>query len=135
MTNSNGSARVSYSTVPVKSWSHRIEVFRDGYVPKDLSWSEHQQDRLEEIPESYTVKLDQAVTIGGVVVDEQSVPVEGARVVFSVSGPVASRARTFRTDRVQACAPSVPGGVVGAGLSGCTELRPCFQEFLKTSWH
>ena len=67
----NGAARVAYSTVPVKFWSHRIEIFRDGYVPKYVSWSEYQQDRIEEIPADYTVRLQSAVTIGGVVLDEQ----------------------------------------------------------------
>ena len=97
LTDPNGFARVIYSTIPVKSWSHRIEVFRDGYVPRYLSWSEHQQDRMEEIPASYILKLEPAVTIGGGVVDEQDLPVRGARVVFSVSGPTPSRARERRT--------------------------------------
>jgi RNA polymerase sigma factor (sigma-70 family) len=92
VTDANGAARVTYSTVPEKFWSHRIEIFRDGYVPKYVSWSEFQQDRIEEIPAEYTVRLQSAVTIGGVVLDEQNNPVPDARVVFSVPGPV-SRSR------------------------------------------
>jgi hypothetical protein len=53
-----------FDQMPLKlvSWSHRIEIFRDGYVPKYVSWSEHQQDRIEEMPAEYTVQLDPAVT-------------------------------------------------------------------------
>src|SRR5207248_2396755 len=62
------------------------EIFRDGYVPKYLSWSESQQDDIGEIPPEYTVKIDQAVMIGGVVKDDKDAPIPDARVVFSVSG-------------------------------------------------
>ena len=93
ITDTNGAARVAYSTVPVRFWSHRIEIFRDGYVPKYLSWSEYQEDRIDEIPADYTLRLQPAVTIGGVVLDEQDGSVPEARVVFSVSGPVPTRSR------------------------------------------
>jgi hypothetical protein len=93
VTDAQGSGLISYSPEPVKSWSHQIEIFRDGYVPKYVSWSEYQQDHIDEIPDEYTAKLDPAVTIGGVVVDEQDMPIPGMKIVFSVSGPIASRAR------------------------------------------
>ncbi|MBI3415427.1 MAG: sigma-70 family RNA polymerase sigma factor [Verrucomicrobia bacterium] len=92
-TDANGLARVTYSPIAAKWWSHRVEIFCNGYVPKYVSWSDHQQDRVDEIPNEYTVKLDSAVTIGGFVLDQQDAPISGARVVFSVSGPVASLAR------------------------------------------
>jgi RNA polymerase sigma factor (sigma-70 family) len=93
LTDAQGTSAISYSPIPVRSWSLHIEIFRDGYVPKYLSWSESQQDHIDEIPDEYTFKLDPAVTIGGVVVDEQNTPVPGVRVVFTASGPTASRAR------------------------------------------
>ena len=94
-TDAQGAGTIFYSPIPVKYWSHRIEIFRDSYVPKYVSWSESQQDRIDEIPGEYTVKIDRAVTIGGTVMDEQEMPVPGVRVVFSVSGASvgASRAR------------------------------------------
>jgi RNA polymerase sigma factor (sigma-70 family) len=92
-TDAKGIGAVAYSPDPVSYWSHRVEIFRDGYVPKFVSWSESQQDRMDEIPPEYTAKVDPAVTIGGVVVDEQNAPIPGARVVFSVSGPTQSRSR------------------------------------------
>lgn len=93
VTDAEGASRVAYSMEPVKSWSHRIEIFRDGYVPKFVSWSESQLDRMDDIPDEYTAKVDPAVRIGGKVVDETNTPVPGMRVVFSVSGPIASRSR------------------------------------------
>jgi RNA polymerase sigma factor (sigma-70 family) len=92
-TDAQGNSPVSYSSVAVKHWSHRIEVFQDGYVPKYVSWSETQGDQIDEIPAECTVKVDRAVTIGGSVIDEQSAPVPGMRVVFSVMGPTDSQSR------------------------------------------
>ena len=89
----NGVGLIFYSPDPLSNWSHRIEVFRDGYVPKFVSWSEYQQDRFEEIPADYTIKADPAVTIGGIVTDEEGNPVPEARIVFSMSGPTQSRSR------------------------------------------
>ena len=34
VTDAQGSGLISYAREPVKSWSHRIEIFRDGYVPR-----------------------------------------------------------------------------------------------------
>jgi len=98
-TDIQGSSRLSYATEPVESWSHQIEIFHDGYVPKFLSWSEDQQDHIDEIPDEYTVKVDPAVTIGGVVINEQDVPIAGMKVVFSVSGPSPYLARERLTMR------------------------------------
>jgi RNA polymerase sigma factor (sigma-70 family) len=92
-TDAKGVGVIRYSPDPVRYWSHRIEIFRDGYVPKFVSWSEYQQDGIDEIPAEYTARVDPAVKIGGAVLDEQGAPVPGARVVFSVSGPTQSRSR------------------------------------------
>src|SRR6266581_969858 len=37
-TDAQGTGTIFYSPIPVKYWSHRIEIFRDGYVPKYVSW-------------------------------------------------------------------------------------------------
>jgi RNA polymerase sigma factor (sigma-70 family) len=89
----NGVGLVAYSPEPVNNWNHRIEIFGDGYVPKFVSWSEYQQDRIEEIPAEYTAKVDPAVTIGGTVLDEQDRPISEARIVYTVTGPTQSRSR------------------------------------------
>jgi hypothetical protein len=95
ITDKRGKGVVAYVPAKGQSWDHRVEVFHDAYVPKFVSWSSYQEDRPEEMPEAYTVKLDPAVTIGGLIQDEQNRPVADMRVVFSVSGPSvgATRAR------------------------------------------
>lgn len=95
ITDERGNGVVGYVPAKGQSWDHRIEVFHDGYVPKFVSWSSYQEDRPEEMPAAYSLKLDPAVTIGGFVEDEQNRPIADVRVVFSVSGPSvgASRAR------------------------------------------
>lgn len=65
-------------------WNQCIEVFRDGFVPKFVSWSERQGDDPRDIPTEYTAKLSPAVNIGATVVNEAGAPIPGARVVFEV---------------------------------------------------
>ncbi len=65
-------------------WNQCIEVFRDGFVPKFVSWSERQGDDPKNIPAEYTARLTPAVNIGATVVNETGDPVPGARVVFEV---------------------------------------------------
>lgn len=94
-TDRNGFGLLPPANANQKNWGYQIEVFQDGYVPKYVSWSASQGDLFTEFPADYTTKLERGVTIGGVVVSENSEPVSGARVVFSVSGsaPGASRDR------------------------------------------
>ena len=67
-------------------WDYCIETVADGYVPKFVSWSERQHDQVGDLPREYTLKLAHGTNIGGRVVDSQNQPVQGARVVLSVSG-------------------------------------------------
>jgi RNA polymerase sigma factor (sigma-70 family) len=71
----------------VAHWSFRVEVFKDGFVPKYVSWSDSQGDAIEDVPVEYTTELAPAISIGGTVVDDSGAPIEAVRVVFSVSGP------------------------------------------------
>ena len=95
VTDRNGFGLFPPPRVDVKNWNYRIEAFRDGYVPKYVSWSSSQGDVFAEFPTDYTTKLERGVMIGGVVVSENSEPISGVRVVFSVSGasPGASKER------------------------------------------
>jgi hypothetical protein len=83
-TDQQGTALLAIDHTPTRDWDCRIEVFRDGYVPKYVSWSERQGDDLRAMPTAYTAKLTPAVNIGAVVVNEAGEPVPGARVVFDV---------------------------------------------------
>jgi len=86
VTDRNGFGLFPPPRVDVKNWNYRVEAFRDGYVPKYVSWSASQGDVLAEFPTEYTTKLERGVTIGGVVLNENSEPISGVRVVFSVGG-------------------------------------------------
>ena len=95
VTDRNGFGLLPPPGAEQKNWSYRVEVFQDGYVPKYVSWSASQGDVFGEFPRDYTTKLERGVTIGGVVVSENSEPISGARVVFTVTGssPGASKDR------------------------------------------
>src|SRR5579872_525879 len=75
---------------------YRINIAKDGYVPKFISWSRAQGDHLETIPEEYTAKLNQAASVGGFVKNDAGEPIAGARVILSGVNPdgPAQRERT-----------------------------------------
>jgi len=93
-TDSAGAALLPLPDAEVKHWNYRIEVFRDGYVPKYVSWSESLGDAFGEIPADYTTKAERAIRIGGIVVNEANQPIAGMKVVFSVSGQAPGSALT-----------------------------------------
>jgi uncharacterized GH25 family protein len=70
----------------VANWNYRIQVFRDGYVPKYVSWSFTQGDLFHDIPLEHTTKLDRGTLIGGIVTGEAKEPIAGVKVVFHVGG-------------------------------------------------
>jgi RNA polymerase sigma factor (sigma-70 family) len=86
-TDDKGECLVPLDLTPVKNWSSRIEVFKNGYVPIYVSWSASQGDAIDALPAEYTAKLTHGTEIGGSVVDEQGEPVPEVRVVFTVNGP------------------------------------------------
>ena len=86
-TDQRGKSMVSIDLTPVAHWSSRIEVFKDGYIPKYVSWSETQGDAIGDIALEYKTKLAPGMDIGGSVVNEQGEPIPGVRVIFSVMGP------------------------------------------------
>jgi RNA polymerase sigma factor (sigma-70 family) len=83
-TDRQGTALLAVDRVAGKDWSYRIEVFRDGFIPKYVSWSERQGDDPKDIPSEYTTKLYPAANVGGIVVNESGMPIPEARVVFDV---------------------------------------------------
>ncbi len=54
-----------------------LQVARDGYATTQMQWGEG------DIPAEWTVKLQQAVRVGGVVKDDQGEPIAGVTVVVS----------------------------------------------------
>ena len=56
-----------------------VHVFKDGYVPIQVCWGLSPNGHLQ-IPDVYSVTVEPAVPIGGVVCDESGHPVAGTRV-------------------------------------------------------
>ena len=69
-----------------RNFSYRINLTRDGYVSKFITWSTAQKDTIADIPAEYTVNMQKGVAIGGIVKNDKGEPLEGARVIFS--GPI-----------------------------------------------
>ena len=61
-----------------------VRVRKDGFVPKLITW------RLDQpsftLPNDFTLKMEKAQTIGGVVRNDDGQPVEGAKVVLIIRG-------------------------------------------------
>jgi len=68
-------------TQPESLNSFMMIVYADGFAPFEADWSDLKGDPL---PKTYTLQLLPAVTVGGVIVDEQDQPVEGVKVEFHV---------------------------------------------------
>jgi uncharacterized GH25 family protein len=69
-------------TCPVTPGNFNLYIEQPGYAPYWAEWNRNEQ--ADEIPESFTIRLGQAWTVGGVVVDEQGKPIAGATVDPSV---------------------------------------------------
>ncbi|MFK7778014.1 MAG: carboxypeptidase regulatory-like domain-containing protein [Gimesia sp.] len=68
--------------IPQRTIGFSMSIKQPGYGPYWASWSS--SEHPEKIPAEFTVKLDKAWTVGGVIVDESGQPVEGVRVSPSV---------------------------------------------------
>jgi RNA polymerase sigma factor (sigma-70 family) len=86
VTDKRGECPMPIDRTPVENWNTRIEVFKNGFVPKYVSWSAWQGDKIEDIPLEYKAMLAPAVDIGGSVINEKGEPIPDVRVVFSVPG-------------------------------------------------
>jgi len=93
VTDAKGESLVSYSREPVSRWDIRFTVYRDGYVPKYVNWSESLGDKMEEVPGEYTTKLTKGTVIGGTVVNEAGEPIPAVKIIYSVSGSAPGSAR------------------------------------------
>lgn len=85
-TDRNGLALLPRPQIEATNWNYRLEVFRDGYVPKYVSWSFAQGDSLAGFPREHTTRMERGTEIGGVVTGELNESVAGALVVFNAHG-------------------------------------------------
>lgn len=82
-TDAQGRCKIKLPTRPMSEY--RIYPRKDGFVPLRVYWGGGQAP--PEFPEEFTVAMDPAVPIGGVVKDERGRPIEGVVVAFRFLGP------------------------------------------------
>ncbi|MBN1973181.1 MAG: redoxin domain-containing protein [Sedimentisphaerales bacterium] len=79
-TDANGKCRIEINQ-PLP-YVFRIETSKKGYVPVRVGWGE--SSPVKEIPNEYTLALEQGTTIGGIIQDEKGNPVSGASVFILI---------------------------------------------------
>lgn len=74
-----GIAKITFE--PDEKWqSASVNVKTPGFTPFYAEWNDVKNDPL---PDAYTLKLDKAKTVGGIVLDDADKPLSGAKVSFS----------------------------------------------------
>ena len=81
-TDAQGRSKIKLPTRPMTVY--RIYPRKDGFVPLRVYWGGGQAP--PEFPEEFTVAMDPATPVGGVVKDEQGLPIEGVVVAFRLLG-------------------------------------------------
>jgi hypothetical protein len=81
-TGTDGLAAISLLTARPQYLSVRVR--KDGFVPKLITWSLDQPSF--NLPSDFTLKMEKAQTIGGVVKNDEGQPVAGANVVLIIRG-------------------------------------------------
>jgi hypothetical protein len=79
LTDNNGDASIPEPDDPGKKGGPNVFVTAEGHVPKVVGF------RNGPVPGDYTMRLEPAMTAGGLVVDEQGLPVAGVTIL--VQGP------------------------------------------------
>jgi RNA polymerase sigma factor (sigma-70 family) len=79
LTDKNGDASIPEPEDPTRNSGPNVFVTAEGHVPKVVGFSQG------AVPSDYTMRLDPAMTAGGVVVDEEGSPVGGVKIL--VEGP------------------------------------------------
>jgi hypothetical protein len=87
VTDSQGECVVSFDLDAEELWKLRVEILKDGYVPRFVSWAAERGDALEEIPSQYTTKLERGGVVGGSVISEAGELVPDVRIVVGGPGP------------------------------------------------
>lgn len=79
-TDAEGKCDIGHFAVAPKKLT--VDVVAKGYVPMRGSWA---SPPVRELPRRLNFQLQPGTTMGGVIVDESSQPVQGAKVVFRLS--------------------------------------------------
>jgi ABC-type phosphate transport system substrate-binding protein len=83
LTDERGHCKVALPQQQPRSIS--ITARADGFVPKLVHWGARRSPPT--IPPSYTLVLEPAISIGGIVQDESGNPIEGVKIEFSYDAP------------------------------------------------
>jgi peroxiredoxin/uncharacterized GH25 family protein len=93
VTDESGSCSFPLPRGASERFFYRIALARPGYVPKYITWSQSQNDKVQDIPSQYAARMDKGVTIGAIIKNENGEPIPGARVIFSGTPPVTESQR------------------------------------------
>jgi RNA polymerase sigma factor (sigma-70 family) len=85
-TDKKGECRLPVDRTPHEELSYYVEILKGGYPPQFANWSYWRGDTVADIPTKYEARLVRGAQVGGVVVDDEGMPVAGARVLLGVSG-------------------------------------------------
>jgi len=64
-----------------------------GYAPMRAAWSNRDEQVADPLPAEFTFEMTSAITVGGVVLDENDLPIADATVLFSAGDRERNRAR------------------------------------------
>jgi RNA polymerase sigma factor (sigma-70 family) len=96
-TDAKGEASLSISSTKEELWSLRVDILRDGYIPKFVSWAAARGDLLEEMPADYTAKLERGTFAGGTVMNENGEPIPDVKIVVAGSQSSSGVTRSMPT--------------------------------------
>jgi RNA polymerase sigma factor (sigma-70 family) len=122
VTDSNGRLEVEKPKAPYRALN--MFVAAEGHVPKVTSW-----DLGRHMPSEYTMKLERGATIGGVVVDQTSQPVAGAKIEFDNPGNDMSLAENIQFG------PDTPATTENNGHWSCNMIPERFEHLSLTITH
>jgi RNA polymerase sigma factor (sigma-70 family) len=80
LTDNNGDAPIQEPDDSTKNGGPNVFVTAEGHVPKVVGF------HGGAVPADYTIRLDPAMTVGGMVVDEQGLPVAGVKILVQTPG-------------------------------------------------
>jgi RNA polymerase sigma factor (sigma-70 family) len=100
----------------------QIQIIKDGYVSRYISWSAWQKDNPDSIPEEYVASLEKAISVGGIAQNEHGEVVPAVQIRFSGPSPAGVSNRDRRSIMFHSETTD------DAGRWTCNHLPPDFQD-------
>ncbi|HEY5912251.1 MAG TPA: sigma-70 family RNA polymerase sigma factor [Verrucomicrobiae bacterium] len=86
-TDRQGESSISFPAASDEVWNLRIEIIKEGYVPRFVSWAAGRGDLLGQIPSQYTTRLDPGTVVAGFVLNESGEPIPDVQIGVRGPGP------------------------------------------------